>query len=535
MSDMEKQQTPAQSHFQFQMWDTYLNVLNRIWNLDAAAGSDTAQEISTQSAAPETPPLTWSQSVRNINQQWHVPSTCLLPAPTSLTGKLLQPFKKFILRAVQPSIDEIIRQQNEFNAKVVQTFNTLQAQQEFNSKVVQTFNGFVDLINSELERLRADVSQHLQQFQAQLDAFQAQLDAFQAQLDAFQTQFDTFQTQFDVYQTQFDTFQTQFDTFQTQFDTFQTHLNLIQSHIENRLEQIEPRIDGFELMVWTYDRRKEALEIEQILLNQKLETLFSLIRPEEHQTVRPTVSELPAAERQGDYSYFLFENVHRGTEPVVKEWLTDYVTYFEGCAPVLDVGCGRGEFLEILREHQIEAYGIDMNQLMVKYCQEKGLNVLEADVFAHLESLPDNSLGGIFAAHLVEHLSPNALQKFFQRCYDKLQPHKYVIAETPNPRSLYMLSQVFYQDFSHQRPLDPNALNHLVRTLGFDEVDSVGRNKFPQKNSGEQLLQLLDETQIRDEAVRSQIAMLNNNIRQLNNLVYGYLNYAIIAKKVRQL
>ncbi len=211
MSSSPEQQAPQLSHFQFQMWDKYLTVLNAIWNLDPPASSD----------SPEEQPLSWSRQVHALNQTWHVPSTLELPPPSSFKGKILFPFKKFILRLIQPAIDKIVAQQNEFHAKVVQTFNSLEAQRQFNARTVATLNGLVDLTNAELQRLRDEVSQHLQRFQAQLDMFQAQFDRIQAQ----------------------------FDTFQTHLNTVQSYMDTLQSHLDNRLEQIEPRIDAFEMMV----------------------------------------------------------------------------------------------------------------------------------------------------------------------------------------------------------------------------------------------------------------------------------------------
>lgn len=488
MSSSPEQQAPQLSHFQFQMWDKYLTVLNAIWNLDPPASSDSLEEQ----------PLSWSRQVHALNQTWHVPSTLELPPPSSFKGKILFPFKKLLLRLIQPALDKIVTQQNEFHAKVVQTFNSLEAQRQFNARTVATLNGLVDLTNAELQRLRDEVSQHLQRFQAQFDMFQAQ-----------------------------------FDTFQAHLNTVQAHIDTLQSHLDNRLEQIEPRIDAFEMMVWTFDRRKEALEIEQVLFNQKLEQLYSLLRKPAAEVTQEQAASLPSSERQEDYHYFLFQNVHRGNERVVKNWLKDYVPYFEQCAPVLDIGCGRGEFLEVLREHRIEAYGIDSNQIMVRYCREKALQAQEANILDHLESLSDNSLGGIFAAHVVEHLPPRELQRFLQLCFDKLQYHKYLVLETPNPRSLYMLSQIFYQDLSHQRPLDPNAVYSMLTAVGFQDIQTEGKAPFPQGDFHGQRLQKLELTPISNNALHSQLEILNEDIEQLNELIYGYLNYAMAAKKIK--
>ena len=238
---------------------------------------------------------------------------------------------------------------------------------------------------------------------------------------------------------------------------------------------------------------------------------------------------LPAKERQEDYTYVVFENIHRGDEQTIKTRMQGYLSYFEHCSNVLDIGCARGEFLELLKEHHIQGYGIDVNHTMVEYCQKKGLEAKKADAISHLQSLPSNSLDGIFLVHLVEHFSIHDLHVLLQLCFDKLQQHHYLVIETPNPRSLYAFSQYFYKDLSHDKPLHPEALQHLVKTVGFQQVQIEDKHPFPAKTS----LQELDVTRVSDETLRSQLEKINQNIRQLNTLIYGYLDYAVIAKKVK--
>ena len=518
MSHAEEQQPRQEtSHFHFQMWDTHLNALNALWNIEMPAP-----------VAPVT------------------------PAPTSFFRRLLLPIKAFIARAVQPSIDEVIRRQNVLK----------DAQQAFNAKVVQTLNGAVDLIDAELARLRQETGTHLQKFQTQLDSFQTQLDSFQTQFDSFQTQltafqgqFDSFQVQltafqeqFDLYQSQLTAFQGQFDSFQAQLttfqakisdfqtlleafqthiDVFQKHANSLQKYFDDRLEQIEPRLIAFELMIWTFDRRKEAMEIEQILLNQKFEQLAAVMRLRQGEQPASAPA-LPSPERQEDFRYVVFENLHRGDEQDIKRRMSDYVPYFTGCSHVLDIGCARGEFLELLREHGINARGIDLNENMLAYCRKKGLQVESADAFAHLDALDDAALDGIFLAHLAEHFAPQDLYRLLQQCFRKLAHHRYLIVETPNPCSLYALSHHFYKDMTHRNPLHPETLEHLIKSAGFQEVTIEYKNPFPPQKA----LQELRLEQAQDAELRACGEQINQHVKQLNALLYGHLDYAIIAKKI---
>ncbi len=412
----------------------------------------------------------WERHLNDLNRSWAVATPTPAPSssPASLLGKLLRPLKNFILHTVQPSLD-----------------GAQNAQREFNAKTVQTLNGLVELLDSELERQRQEIDAHLQKFQAQ------------------------------------------FDTFQAQFDTFQAHLDTLQSHIDNRLEQIEPRMDAIEPMIWMFDRRKEAMEIEQILFNQKLEQAFAALRALEISENLPKDS-LPASERQEDYRYFVFENRHRGDEQDIARRMSGYVEYFDGCSRVLDIGCGRGEFLALLRERGITGYGIEPNLNLASYCRNKGFDVEQVDVFAHLQSIPDNTLDGIFMAHVVEHFTPQDLQRLLQLCFAKLAHHKCFIAETPNPKSLYAFSHFFYKDVTHRNPLPSEALEFLVKCAGFQDIQVVYKNPF----SPQELLKELSIEHMTDSERYLFGERLNQNIRQLNNLLYGYPDYGIIARKI---
>lgn len=305
----------------------------------------------------------------------------------------------------------------------------------------------------------------------------------------------------------------------------------INSLVELVDSELETRIDELRTMIWTFDCRKEALEIDEILLNQKLEQVLSLLRDQKQNIARELERDLPAPERQDDYKYVLFENRYRGDETAITERQKEYLPYFQNCSNVLDIGCGRGEFLELLQEHNITGYGVDMNQTMVHYCRKKKLNVEVADAFSHLQSLEDKSLDGIFTAQTVEHCSPRQLHQLLQLCFDKLQPQKYLVIETQNPISLYALAH-FYRDLSHEKPIHPDALEFLVKTVGFQETRIEYKVPFPE----EQMLQEIKGIDSRNgvnETLQANLETLNNNIRQLNSLLYGYLDYAVIARKIR--
>lgn len=194
-----------------------------------------------------------------------------------------------------------------------------------------------------------------------------------------------------------------------------------------------------------------------------------LLRLERRDGDRPrTVAAQPAAAAVPDY--FAFESRMRGRTEEVRERQRVYVDDFGDAGPVLDVGCGRGEFLGLLREAGIEARGVDADADMVAFARGEGLDVEQADALAHLEALPDGSLGGIFCAQVVEHLPPAALLRLLELAYAKLRPGRMLVAETINPLSPLALRN-YFADLTHAQPLVPETLELLARQAGFSDTE----------------------------------------------------------------
>jgi SAM-dependent methyltransferase len=180
-----------------------------------------------------------------------------------------------------------------------------------------------------------------------------------------------------------------------------------------------------------------------------------------------TVAAQPGATAVPDY--FAFEARMRGSTAEVRERQRPYVDDFRDAAPVLDIGCGRGEFLGLLREAGVEARGIDADADMVAFARGEGLDVEQADALAHLEGLGDGSLGGIFAAQVVEHLPPAVLLRLLELASRKLRRGGLLVAETINPLSPLALRS-YFADLTHAQPLVPETLALLARQAGFADV-----------------------------------------------------------------
>lgn len=236
------------------------------------------------------------------------------------------------------------------------------------------------------------------------------------------------------------------------------------------------------------------------------------------------------------YKYALFEDKFRGPSEEIRARLVDYVDEFDGASEVLDVGCGRGEFLELLRERGISARGVDVNHEMVERCRARGLDVVESDALAYLESLPDASLGGLFGAQVVEHLEPGYLLRFLETAYHKLRPGSKIVLETINPTCWYAFFESYIRDLTHARPLHPDTLVYLLVASGFQQPEVRYRAPFPEA-SKLQPLELPSRvageagnmgTEV-GEALGRLAAVVNENVRKLNSLLFTYLDYAAIA------
>jgi len=228
--------------------------------------------------------------------------------------------------------------------------------------------------------------------------------------------------------------------------------------------------------------------------------------------------------QQNDYTaldYEDFENHFRGPREDIKKAQSVYLKYFEGQDNVLDLGCGRGEFMELCQENGIYATGIELYDKFVDYCKECGLNVVEGDAIEYLENCPDSSVGGLFISQLVEHLPLTLLVRLCNLAYSKLKSGSYVIMETPNPMSLAIYRNCFYIDPSHNKPVHPYTLDYLLRKAGFNDTDTVFTES---SRTHEKVPHLVSET-------IENLEEFNAGMDRLTDLMFGSQDYAVIAKK----
>jgi O-antigen chain-terminating methyltransferase len=278
-----------------------------------------------------------------------------------------------------------------------------------------------------------------------------------------------------------------------------------------------------------FARRLEAMRerLEGLLaLRDRLEAVSEEVR-----AVRGTLASgtpapemARAAERAAVESvYTAFENRFRGSREEIRARQADYVGRFAGLSPVVDLGCGRGEFLELLRAAGVEARGVEGSAHAVRECREKGLDVVAGDAVAFLRAHASSSLGGVFAAQVAEHLPPPLLAALLAEAHRALRPGGLLLLETVNAASALAFLEVYVRDLTHERPLHPETLRFMAAAAGFSEVLVEMRSPVPE----DVRLTLLPSGALPPPATK----VLNENAERLNALLFAPLDYAVLARR----
>ena len=209
------------------------------------------------------------------------------------------------------------------------------------------------------------------------------------------------------------------------------------------------------------------------------------------------------------FDYARFAERFRGSEDYVRAGQRFYLPFFAGRSDVLDIGCGRGEFLELMRESGVEARGIDLSQESVDLCRSKGLRADKADLFAYLTDLPESSLDGIFSSQVVEHLPSERLPEMIRLATSRLGRGGVLAIETPNPECLAIFASHFYLDPTHTRPVPHALLAFYMEEFGMGTI----------------------EVQRLSPAVESMPALASLP-KDFRAAFFGGLDYAIVGKKL---
>jgi O-antigen chain-terminating methyltransferase len=303
-----------------------------------------------------------------------------------------------------------------------------------------------------------------------------------------------------------------------------THAESTASDLQDRLGSVESATDKFESATRTtqteigkvYQQLHQA-RTELALQGRRMALIFEEARKRLPAAFDQQQLEIIAAEEQHklDALYAELEDNFRGTPDEIKERFRTYLPYVKslgGEMPIVDLGCGRGEWLELLKEDGYKALGVDTNQVLLDRCRARGLDVIEIDALKYLRGLPDNSLGAVTGFHIIEHLQIEVLVSLLDEIVRVLQPGGLVIFETPNPENVLVGSNFFYFDPTHRNPVPSLLVKFLLESRGLDRIEVMNLHAWDQARIGGE----------------------NELTARFNELFYGPMDYAIAGWKVSE-
>jgi O-antigen chain-terminating methyltransferase len=446
--------------------------------------------------------------VRDNNLKWNIVTEWAVTSDDSFKGKILKFIKKAARKLLRWYINPPLSQQREFNGSVTRSINVLKdliykisneiheievntgdlsCEVESNgSKILEvrdTLKGRVENNRIEIEELKNILDKEIQNSDRKLDELR------------------------DVLESRVETNDSKIADLMNAYNAMAGKQHSILASIEHLDDKLSSQLKSELSFIADRLRRIERTVNKDLGLDIKTPTIDNMVIEDKRQNP--------------DLDYFLFEQRFRGSREEIKERQSIYLSYFIGKSSVLDVGCGRGEFVELLLENGIGVTGIDINEDMVNYCQEMGLPVIQSDLFDHLISLNDNSLDGIFAAQVIEHLTSESLLKFIHIAYSKLKIGSVIVLETINPQNILAVNNWFYMDLTHVRPVHPDTLQFIMEAEGFKKACFVYLNTCSQD--------VIPNLYI--EGTNNNLQEFNQAIARLNQILYGPQDYAIVCVK----
>ncbi|UUZ90819.1 methyltransferase domain-containing protein [Paenibacillus sp. P25] len=387
----------------------------------------------------------------NNNILWNVSADRPIVSHRKFIGKFIVLGKKIVRKLLKWYVSETFELQKEFNGSVTRSINEI-------SNTLQTMNSYITTIKSDInDNFITDLQQKVKVLMVDLDNLGVQLRDADIKFDSL------------------------------------NHLKLSVEETNNRLEEINNRLTEFngdlinntnfirviqeqesfnsqrlDQLNHHYNQLQEQIRTDNNFYNYRIRKLTKSLQSNLQGTSSLEASthdfdlDIDSNYTGGDFDYLHFENKFRGSTEEIKNRQKVYLPYFNNSSQVLDIGCGRGEFVELLMENNIKVQGIDLNDDMVEYCQDRGLPVIKSDAIKYLASLENGQLGGIFLGQVIEHMPFDQIISLVDLAYSKLKPGSYLIMETPNPLSLAIFYRTFYVDPTHVKPVHPLTVQYIV-------------------------------------------------------------------------
>jgi SAM-dependent methyltransferase len=415
----------------------------------------------------------------SLNEHWRILPEAALPPARGLRSRLAH----FVWDLLRPALER---------------------QQAFNSKLVDHLNRNVEASRAP-ERLQAELARQLDAHAAAIAALGTHLVVYLQQVTAYVDTKDRLVA----------------GSLMAVYDAL---VNAMTDEMQKRWESLGVRDARLDARVQAIAAAHD--DIRSVLATVQQATL-TVKREMERAAAGDSASRPPSAVSASldSYKYVGFEDRFRGSPAEIRARLGAYVPLFAGASDVLDVGCGRGELLELLSQAGIGARGLDLNHEMVEQCRSRGLDVAEGDVLGYLESLPDASLGGLVAIQVVEHLEPGYLMRTLEAAYHKLRPGSRIVLETINPACWFAFFSSYVRDLTHVQPLHPDTLTYLLTASGFQSARAEFTSPYP---AAEKLQHVAP---LDDDGLGDLADTLNANVDRLNAMLFTHMDYAAVGER----
>lgn len=348
----------------------------------------------------------------------------------------------------------------------------------------------IALLAGQLEALQASEDGRLVRIERRLDAVEETIRAIQAELEGVRDRIEPIERRLDQAE--------------------EAHGRLQDSVLPAVVERSNVLIDRL-----SEELEEVASLVERVLLGEPLPTPDST-----------SEAALPRALAQAQP---LLLEAFRGSEQEIRHRLEHYLPMLREAAPVVDLGCGRGELMLLLRDAGVAASGVDSDPALVQAARRRGLDVLESDILEALRVRPDGSVGAITAIHLLEHLEQGRLLDVLRECRRVLRPGGMFLAECPNPLSLRVGAALFWRDPTHVRPLLPDVLELFLKSSGYEVKSVEFLHPFPEDESF-----AVTQRDVDDE-LSAELAAVHGRLTELCSRLDGVINgprdFAIVAVK----
>lgn len=442
------------------------------------------------------------EKVDLINKSWHSNPEFLITSHRRVIGPFIIWGKKLVRKFISWYINPYATSQNEFNGNITRTFNEIFTQLKITNDQLSVKEEQLNILQSQYNKLVGSYSELQLSLQNEQSGLKSKMRDFSNSIQMLQNNLNTkvelvgeMNANNAILQTEeIEGIKTELESMKNSVDI--TILNTTTRVANERLRRIERKLKNSGLL----NSSDESVAVSNSSNNNLLDETKGL-----------------------NFDYYLFEEYFRGSREEIIQRQRQYLSYFSDSKNVLDLGCGRGEFTELLLQENINVVSVDLDDDMVEYCRDRGFNIKKMDLLKYLETIEDNSVDGIFLGQVIEHMQAKDLINMVQLAYKKLKPNSWLIAETPNPRSLSIFAQSFYLDLTHNKPVHPFTSKFIWETEGFRDVEV---QYFSPNNPILQLPQLKIPTM--DQEVMSKF---NTGLQYWNDIIFGNQDYFVAGKK----